>query len=253
MRKPEPKKWFETVWTRVCADLREAIGEQRYNFWIAPLRIASANHERIVLVCVTPTERDGCVAQFGSQIADLVQQHAKRMIPIDFVAESKPQLVAVAQANGGASDRGWDLVPPLTADSITFNAESTFGALVVLPSNPLYDGPREGHIRRITCEDVKRHTAAFYGVSVADIDSKNRQRSVVLPRQVAMHVCKTVLQRSYPQIGAKFFKDHTSVLHSVHKIAHMIETNQSFALEVEALKQLIHAWSLQAGQPTTVQ
>lgn len=43
--------------------------------------------------------------------------------------------------------------------------------------------------------------------------------SIAVPRQIAMYICRTVLEESLPKIGIEFGgKDHTTVMHSVEKI-----------------------------------
>lgn len=59
-----------------------------------------------------------------------------------------------------------------------------------------------------------------YGFSANDIIGENRQQQLVLARQIAMYLCRELLGYSYPVIGRLFSgKDHTTVLHSVKKIA----------------------------------
>ena len=43
-------------------------------------------------------------------------------------------------------------------------------------------------------------------------------QNIVLPRQVAMYLCKILTSKSLPEMGRKFSgKDHTTVLHAVRK------------------------------------
>ena len=62
--------------------------------------------------------------------------------------------------------------------------------------------------------------ARHYGLKVADIKSKSNASSIVLPRQVAMYLCKKLTGISFPEIG-KLFNDkhHSTVMYSVDKIA----------------------------------
>ena len=49
--------------------------------------------------------------------------------------------------------------------------------------------------------------------------SKNNSKSVSLPRQVAMYLCKNLTNASLPEIGKSFGgKHHSTVIHSVRKI-----------------------------------
>ena len=51
------------------------------------------------------------------------------------------------------------------------------------------------------------------------MDSAKRSRNLVVPRQIAMYLCKEMTDNSLPQIGKEFGgRDHTTVLHACKKI-----------------------------------
>lgn len=57
--------------------------------------------------------------------------------------------------------------------------------------------------------------AAAYGVPVAFVRSDSREQRHCAPRQVAMHVLRSITTMSYPAIGRSFGKrDHTSAIHA---------------------------------------
>jgi chromosomal replication initiator protein len=56
----------------------------------------------------------------------------------------------------------------------------------------------------------------FYHVKVTDLQSKRRQRSVALPRQVCMYLARRLTRLSLEEIGGYFGgRDHTTVMHAV--------------------------------------
>ncbi len=55
--------------------------------------------------------------------------------------------------------------------------------------------------RAITLESIQRYVADHYQLKVADLKSRNNSKSVALPRQVAMYLCKSLTQASLPEIG----------------------------------------------------
>ncbi len=92
--------------------------------------------------------------------------------------------------------------------------------------------------RRVKIEDIQRIVARQYNVSRADLLSSRRTANVVRPRQVAMYLAKTLTLRSLPEIGRRFGgRDHTTVLHAVRKIEHLVGTDTMLAEEVEVLKR----------------
>src|SRR5687767_9013151 len=73
--------------------------------------------------------------------------------------------------------------------------------------------------RSITLESIQRYVADNYKLKVADLKSRNNSKSVALPRQVAMYLCKALTQASLPEIGRCFGgKHHSTVIHSIKKI-----------------------------------
>jgi chromosomal replication initiator protein len=73
--------------------------------------------------------------------------------------------------------------------------------------------------KRITIETIQKSVADKYGVRAAQLKEKSNRKEIVLPRQVAMFLCKELTQASLPEIGRAFGgKHHTTVIHSVNKI-----------------------------------
>jgi chromosomal replication initiator protein len=81
----------------------------------------------------------------------------------------------------------------------------------------------------VSIELIQKTVAAHFGLKVADLKSKNNSRNVAVPRQVAMYLCKTLTKASLPEIGREFGgKHHTTVLHSVNKIAQLYKGDSDF-------------------------
>ncbi len=76
--------------------------------------------------------------------------------------------------------------------------------------------------RSITLESIQRYVAEHYQLKVSDLKSRNNSKSIALPRQVAMYLCKSLTQASLPEIGRSFGgKHHSTVIHSINKIEEM--------------------------------
>src|SRR5512139_1062166 len=89
----------------------------------------------------------------------------------------------------------------------------------------------------ITIANIQSVTASVFNIPAIEIRSQRRTSDVVLPRHVAMYLCKEMTEHSLPKIGRLFGgKDHTTVLHAVTKIAGMIETDADLARKVEGIK-----------------
>jgi chromosomal replication initiator protein len=73
---------------------------------------------------------------------------------------------------------------------------------------------------KVTITNIKSVVADHYGITIKDMDSAKRSRNLVVPRQIAMYLCKEMTDKSLPQIGKEFGgRDHTTVLHACKKIS----------------------------------
>lgn len=91
----------------------------------------------------------------------------------------------------------------------------------------------------VKLDHIVKVVARFYGISMADIRSNRRTTSVVLPRQVAMYLCRQLSLKSLPEIARHVGgKDHTTVLHACRKIEPMLRSDARFCQEVAELEAL---------------
>ena len=68
-------------------------------------------------------------------------------------------------------------------------------------------------------DSIVNAVASFFALKPAQLRAKSNARSIAMPRQIAMYICKELTNQSLPQIGKEFGgKHHTTVLHSVRKI-----------------------------------
>lgn len=80
--------------------------------------------------------------------------------------------------------------------------------------NPVgHSGERVPTVAEIL-ELVSRET----GVSLLDLRSHRRSRQCARPRQLAMWLVRHTTLLTFPQIGRALDRDHTTVMHAIHKI-----------------------------------
>lgn len=88
----------------------------------------------------------------------------------------------------------------------------------------------------LTMERIARAVASHYDMSVEEMKSKSNSRSIAVPRQVAMYLCKRLTKHSFPEIGREFGgKHHTTVMHSVDKITELERDDRNFHKEIKEL------------------
>ena len=74
-------------------------------------------------------------------------------------------------------------------------------------------------------EQVQQIVANQYNVNVEDLKSKRRNNTLVIPRQVAMYICRIMLDENLEKIGMAFGgKNHATVCHAVDKIKKEIDS-----------------------------
>ena len=80
----------------------------------------------------------------------------------------------------------------------------------------------------------------FYRLKEKELLSKSRHKSIVLPRQVAMYLCRTHTNASLPDIGAEFGgKDHSTVMHACSKIRELLARDDRFRKQLQDLTNLL--------------
>lgn len=92
----------------------------------------------------------------------------------------------------------------------------------------------------VTLENIQKIVANYYKIKIADILSKRRNRSIALPRQVAMALAKELTNHSLPEIGDAFGgRDHTTVIHGCRKIKAALTTDSHIAEDYQNLLRLL--------------
>lgn len=94
--------------------------------------------------------------------------------------------------------------------------------------------------RAITMPRIVEIVADFYRLKEKELLSKSRHKSIVLPRQVAMYLCRTNTNASLPDIGAEFGgKDHSTVIHACAKVRELMARDDKFRRQLHDLTNLL--------------
>jgi chromosomal replication initiator protein len=90
--------------------------------------------------------------------------------------------------------------------------------------------------RAVTIEGVQKAVADHYSLKVTELKSKNNSKSVAMPRQIAMYLCKNLTNASLPEIGKSFGgKHHSTVIHSIRKVEDMRQKDGNFNTLINTL------------------
>ena len=83
--------------------------------------------------------------------------------------------------------------------------------------------------RAVTIDMIQKFVADYYQLKMAELKSRNNSKSVAMPRQVAMYLCKALTNASLPEIGKSFGgKHHSTVIHSIRKVEDLRQRDPVF-------------------------
>ena len=90
----------------------------------------------------------------------------------------------------------------------------------------------------VTVDMIQKSVADYYQLKVVDLRARNNSKSVALPRQIAMYLCKALTHASLPEIGRSFGgKHHSTVIHSIRKIEDAAKEGPGFQQRYQQLSE----------------
>ena len=87
---------------------------------------------------------------------------------------------------------------------------------------------------QLDCERIKITVAEYYNISVNQLSKKIRTTNI------AMYLCKELLDLSLTKIGEEFGgKDHTSVMNAIKNVENKMKQNSDYFIAVEEIKNIL--------------
>lgn len=84
---------------------------------------------------------------------------------------------------------------------------------------------------------IKQAVCDHYGVTMNDLISARRTKDIIIPRQVAVYLCKELTLSTLPAIGRAFGgRDHTTQLSSIRKITRLLPLDPVLAVSIAKIK-----------------
>ena len=158
-----------------------------------------------------------------------------------------------------------DDVMEYIASHVTANIRELEGALIRAsaaasmkkPPEPITLAEAETYLKdllsdtggaEITSALVLATVAKYFDVSIEDMQSKSRTRTLTNARQVAMYLLRELTEMSLPRIGNDLGgRDHTTVMHAVRKVSAQMAERQTIFNQVTELTNLIRQEQRAAG------
>lgn len=94
----------------------------------------------------------------------------------------------------------------------------------------------------ITIESIQKAVCDFYHIRLAELRSKKRTRTVAVPRQVAMYLCRRHTQASFPTIGERFGgRDHSTAIHATQVVEERAKQDPTFRAAIERIERMLES------------
>ena len=173
---------------------------------------------------------------FPPDFALRMQILRKKIIGGNFEKEISEDVIENIASNIGTDVRQLEgsITRLIAYSTIMGGAEITLDLAI----EALKDFISKGMSEKNDIQRIQKIVSEYFQISVEDIRSKKRSSNISFPRQIAMYLCRSMTNESFPKIGTEFGgKDHSTVMHSVEKIENEIKINKDLANIVEKLKK----------------
>ena len=92
----------------------------------------------------------------------------------------------------------------------------------------------------ISADYIQEIVAKYFNIDKKDLVSTKKSNDIVYPRQIAMYLCRSVGQMSFPKIAEEFNKkDHITIMHAYKKIEKDVKEDSKTKMIVESVKNII--------------
>lgn len=164
--------------------------------------------------------------------------------------------IAILKAKAEAEDLYVpDEVCLMIAGHIRNNVRELEGALVRLSAEASINGTEitldmardalsdllaENKNNNLSIESINKSVCQYFKMSLAELNSKSRERKYSEPRQIAMWLSRKYTKKTLPEIAAAFGgKDHSTVIHAIKKIEKELITSPTLKKYVEDIQQML--------------
>ena len=94
-----------------------------------------------------------------------------------------------------------------------------------------------GNKKSVTIEAVLHAVSDRFNVSISQIQSKSRTRSLALPRQIAMYLSRKLTNMSLTEIGGFLGgRDHSTVIHSDEKVTKLLKKDKNLFFVLQKIE-----------------
>ena len=100
----------------------------------------------------------------------------------------------------------------------------------------------------INVDIIQRTVAEHFDLRQSDILGKKRSRDVAWPRQIAMHLSRTMTTQSFPVIGEAFDRNHATILYANEQVSNKAKEDLGLQQTIAILKDKVGKNCVKASQ-----
>lgn len=80
----------------------------------------------------------------------------------------------------------------------------------------------------------------YAGLQLRHLQGRKRGRAIAYPRFIAIHLARTHTRLSLTQLGERYHRDHTSILHGQRRADGLLRDNEKFRADYAAVAEILH-------------
>lgn len=97
-----------------------------------------------------------------------------------------------------------------------------------------------GAMKKLSITDIQKQVEDYYDVSHSDLIGQKRVRKIAYARQIAIYLCRDMLDLPYNYIAQCFGgRDHTTIMYSVTSVEEKLKSNREMMEEIENIRRRI--------------
>jgi chromosomal replication initiator protein len=98
--------------------------------------------------------------------------------------------------------------------------------------------------QKITVENIQKLVCKHYKISMQELLSRSRKRTIVQPRQIAMYLARRYTDESFQAIGRSFNRYHATTLHAIGAVERLMRDQGAVQKQVEFLSGKLESGDL---------
>jgi len=96
-----------------------------------------------------------------------------------------------------------------------------------------------GSTDRLSARAIGELVGRQFKISLDQMQSKSRKRTISFPRQVAMYLCRKHTEDTLADIGSVFKRDHSTVMHAIKVVSSLNRRDASVSAQLQLLSDKV--------------